>query len=93
MKHFRGFLLSAVFGLLGCAPVSSQFSCDKTAGDSCLTIEQVDAMTRFADDPMVVAHRHHKQKSMRRSQVYLGEKEGGTDIWIANKGMTHANNA
>ncbi len=38
-----GFLISA------CSPINSEFSCNATAGDSCMTIEQVDAMTRYAD--------------------------------------------
>ena len=38
-----GLLMSA------CSPINSKFSCNATAGDSCMTIEQVDAMTRYAD--------------------------------------------
>ena len=38
-----GLLMSA------CSPMNSEFSCNATAGDSCMTIEQVDAMTRYAD--------------------------------------------
>lgn len=36
--------------LLGCETMNSQFSCKTTAGDSCLTIEQVEAMTQFANE-------------------------------------------
>jgi conjugal transfer pilus assembly protein TraV len=36
--------------LSACATMNSNFSCNATAGDSCLTIEEVDAMTRFADE-------------------------------------------
>lgn len=39
-----------------CAPINSDFSCNATAGDSCMTIEQVDAMTRFADNARTTAH-------------------------------------
>ncbi|QDQ41172.1 TraV family lipoprotein (plasmid) [Legionella geestiana] len=43
--------IAVLAGLLtGCGTMNSNFSCNATAGDSCLTIEQVDAMTRFADD-------------------------------------------
>ena len=45
--------------LTGCGTMNSNFSCNATAGDSCLTIEQVDAMTRFADD---APHHHMKAK-------------------------------
>lgn len=43
------FILSPLL-LASCATMNSEFSCKGTATDSCLTIEQVDAMTRFADD-------------------------------------------
>lgn len=39
----------AAFAISGCSPMNSEFSCNATAGDSCMTIEQVDAMTRYAD--------------------------------------------
>ena len=39
-----------------CAPINSDFSCNATAGDSCMTIEQVDAMTRFADNARTTTH-------------------------------------
>lgn len=41
----------SITGLLmsACSPMNSEFSCNATAGDSCMTIEQVDAMTRYAD--------------------------------------------
>lgn len=50
---FRVFTFIAI-GLAGllmsaCSPMNSEFSCNATAGDSCMTIEQVDAMTRYAD--------------------------------------------
>jgi len=39
-----------------CSPMNSDFSCNATAGDSCMTIEQVDAMTRFADNARTTVH-------------------------------------
>ena len=54
------FLIFNLFLIVGCAPVNSEFSCNKTASDSCLTIEEVDAMTRFADEPVIHKKgRHH----------------------------------
>lgn len=41
----------AAMTLSGCATMNSDFSCQATAKDSCLTIEQVDVLTRFADEP------------------------------------------
>ncbi len=40
---------TAAFLMSACSPMNSEFSCNATAGDSCMTIEQVDAMTRYAD--------------------------------------------
>lgn len=55
-------LLIILFALSGCAPINTEFSCNKTAGDSCLTIEQVDAMTRFADDPTITRRSYDNDK-------------------------------
>lgn len=54
--------LSMILILTGCSTASSTFSCNKTAGDSCLTIEDVDAMTRYADSPVVVQYARSKQE-------------------------------
>lgn len=48
----RALLFFIPFTLLAaCSTMNSHFSCNVTAGDSCLTIEEVDAMTDFADTP------------------------------------------
>lgn len=52
---------SMILILTGCSTTSSTFSCNKTAGDSCLTIEDVDSMTQYADDPAIVQHAKNKQ--------------------------------
>lgn len=36
--------------LTSCTTMNSEFSCNTTANDNCMTIEQIDAMTRFADE-------------------------------------------
>ena len=38
--------------LSACAPINTQFSCNETAGDHCLSIEEVNAMT----EPKVQTH-------------------------------------
>lgn len=51
MNHLKPiFLIATTLLISSCATMNSDFSCKATATDSCLTIEQVDAMTRFADD-------------------------------------------
>ena len=41
----RILLLATVSILTGCSSMNSQFSCNKTAGDGCLSMEEVNAMT------------------------------------------------
>lgn len=50
INHFACILIGITSLLMSaCSPMNSEFSCNATAGDSCMTIEQVDAMTRYAD--------------------------------------------
>lgn len=84
-------MIGMISCLPACAPVSSDFSCNKTAGDSCLTIEQVDSMTRYADAP-IVSHRAHKSyenttthnKVGQTQQWYLSQYDHDKDVWIAH---------
>ena len=46
---FLAMLLSATC-LSGCSPLNTQFSCNATAGDHCLSIEEVDAMTQTHEE-------------------------------------------
>lgn len=41
--------LSLIAVLTGCGTMNSHFTCNNSAKDSCLTIEEVDAMTHFVD--------------------------------------------
>ena len=48
MKTFKCVPLMIGFLVLSaCAPVNTQFSCNETAGDRCLSIEEVNAMTEM----------------------------------------------
>lgn len=82
----------AIASLSGCGTMSSSFSCNKTATDSCLSIEEVDKMTRFADDyyrPTSKFSSSNKVSSKER----LATKERDETIWIApwkdKKGLVH----
>lgn len=68
-----GFLLSA------CSPMNSEFSCNATAGDSCMTIEQVDAMTRFAD----VGRKKHGSTSKQHSHLAAQNQQESALVWVA----------
>ena len=79
------FCIMAIMLINGCAPVNSEFSCNKTAGDSCLTIEQVDAMTSFADAPVINSKsRKPSWKASRdtKPRLYVSQQE--SNIWIAH---------
>lgn len=68
--------------LTACSTMNSNFSCNTTAGDSCLTIEQVDAMTAFADDK--TPKRLMKAESHRPNpQGKLIKQANGQSLWLA----------
>ncbi|HAU1599240.1 TPA: TraV family lipoprotein [Legionella pneumophila] len=74
--------------LTGCGTMNSNFSCNATAGDSCLTIEQVDAMTRFADDVKPVLPRRGMMKAENNYQKLEGKiirQNNGQNVWVAQK--------
>ena len=43
--------LTLGLALSACAPINTQFSCNETAGDKCLSIEEVNAMTEPQAEP------------------------------------------
>jgi conjugal transfer pilus assembly protein TraV len=73
--------------LTGCGTMNSDFSCNATAGDSCLTIEQVDAMTRFADDGIPNRSKRNMMKAENslQSQGTVATMRNGQSVWVARK--------
>ncbi|AHE68493.1 TraV family lipoprotein [Legionella oakridgensis] len=74
--------------LTGCGTMNSNFSCNATAGDSCLTIEQVDAMTRFADDVKPTQSRRGVMKAENTFPSKTGKiikQNNGQSVWVAKK--------
>ncbi|HGU7288877.1 TPA: conjugal transfer protein [Legionella pneumophila] len=73
--------------LTGCGTMNSDFSCNATAGDSCLTIEQVDAMTRFADDGIPNRSKRNMMKAENslQSQGAVATMRNGQSVWVARK--------
>jgi conjugal transfer pilus assembly protein TraV len=72
--------------LTGCSTMNSNFSCNKTAGDSCLTIEQVDAMTHFADDLKPYPPRQSRMKAEQEIPKQTGrilKQANGQSLWVA----------
>ena len=73
-----GLLMSA------CSPINSKFSCNATAGDSCMTIEQVDAMTHYADDARAQnTHSASQQKRGEHAHPYAKNNNGHALVWVA----------
>jgi conjugal transfer pilus assembly protein TraV len=91
MKTLKQVTFLSVLSLLvmACSTVGSEFSCNKTAGDSCLTIEQVDSMTRYADSPILTrrpsSKRVSQKKEIKTRSFYVSEKAGDAGIWINKK--------
>ena len=84
---FRALVTLVFVSLAGCSTMNSDFSCNLSAGDSCLTIEDVDSMTRFADGA-VSQYRPRKviQKTTiirKPARPYLSEKSDEQPVWIA----------
>ncbi|MCE3045414.1 conjugal transfer protein [Legionella sp. 16cNR16C] len=72
--------------LTGCGTMNSNFSCNVTAGDSCLTIEQVDAMTRFADDVKTDPPKRGMMKAGNEIKAIEGtiiQQHKGQSVWVA----------
>ncbi|HHS8465258.1 TPA: conjugal transfer protein [Legionella pneumophila] len=89
MNHARVVFMSIISVLVtGCGTMNSNFSCNATAGDSCLTIEQVDAMTRFADDVKPVTPKRGKQRAENNLHDFEGtilKQNNGQSVWVAKK--------
>ncbi|HDP0034303.1 TPA: conjugal transfer protein [Legionella pneumophila] len=87
MKIIKNTLILLIYmGLAGCGPINSNFSCNATAGDSCLTIEQVDAMTRFADDVKLYSSKKNMMKAESKPLLNQGKivkQDNGQALWLA----------
>ncbi len=76
----------AMMAISGCTTMNESFSCNKTAGDGCLSMDEVNAMTE--ERGMYV------QKQVFRLGSHANEShKGNQDLWIAgqdNQGDSHA---
>ena len=95
MKHFfmKLSLVSVVMLSSACAPINTQFSCNATAGDRCLSIEEVNAMTEVDEVKKPV---NIKQIPARRKANTKHARLAHTQtIWMApwtdEKGARHTN--
>lgn len=71
------FCLMLSLFLSACAPINTQFSCNETAGDKCLSIEEVNAMTEPQEE---ISSREKKQGRT----IWIAP-------WVDKKGHLHEN--
>lgn len=74
-------------GCVGCSSMSTNSACKATATDSCLTIEQVDDMTHFADEMVPYAGKKtHRTKPNYSNHIERGRvvrKNNGSSLWVS----------
>lgn len=72
-------VLMGLVTLSACAPVNTEFSCNETAGDRCLSIEEVNAMTELKEAREgQMKHQATSPKARNR----INQKKTQT-IWVA----------
>lgn len=86
MKKYRNVLILLVVGALSaCSSMNSKFSCNVTAGDSCLSMDDVNAMT---ENPAPIRARpipknqHHPLLKAQVKRVWIAP-------WSDSKGVKH----
>ena len=84
--------LLLVLELVGCSSMHTQSPCS-AAKDRCVSFEEADDLTRFADSPNTFIQRKRKSIPIQRG-AYLSEVRPAKPIWIApwkdKKGRAHA---
>jgi conjugal transfer pilus assembly protein TraV len=86
MKKFQNILiLLGVVVLSGCSSMNSKFSCNVTAGDSCLSMDDVNAMTEN-QAPIrarpIPQNQHHPLLKAQVKRVWIAP-------WSDSKGVKH----
>jgi hypothetical protein len=75
MKYtWKLLIVSSIIALTACAPINTQFSCNETAGDRCLSIEEVNAMTEKVDKDVPLSGDKSACKTCKSNQQ---------TIWLA----------
>ena len=81
MKYF--FTHFSLIGLVmlssACAPINTKFSCNSTADDKCLSIEEVNAMTETAQEKQTVVHEKLYQNYTHHTAqtIWMIDEKGG----------------
>ena len=80
------FLSMVLLQLCACAPMNTQFSCNATAGDHCLSIEEVNSMTESHEEHAGIwRERVHAapMKAERSSSKPSRFSKNTQTIWVA----------
>lgn len=87
MKTLPSLILAFMALLSGCSTMNDSFTCDLTAGDSCMTIDAVNAMTEPKGS-------YTKRKIIKSPPMPNDELADSSQLWIApfndEKGKYHS---
>lgn len=88
MNHTtKVFLLGLGLIQLGaCAPMNTQFSCNATAGDRCLSIEEVNAMTQSHEEHAGIWRERVHVRPMKNARTHSNPSRVASNaqtIWVA----------
>lgn len=83
------FLLSIYICLMtGCATAESTFSCNSTATDSCMSIDQVNMMTEQRNSKSTPS-KSHKSKRVNERNLSLNGQRIWLSPWVDDEGIKH----
>lgn len=83
-------LMLSIYACLmtGCATAESSFSCNSTATDSCMSIEQVNMMTEQRD-LKATSSKSHDSKSTEKRHLSLNGQGIWLAPWVDDEGIKH----
>lgn len=76
------FLLTATVALSACSTMNSRFSCNATAGDGCLSLDDVNAMTEGRTPAPMMKQSTKPFLKSKTKRVWIAP-------WADNKGVKH----
>lgn len=76
-----GLTTSVVLTSCSSSQGSGDFGCKATAFDSCLSIEEVDAMTSFADSPYIRRKANQKPKINTKRSYHTSNQDKA--VWLS----------
>ena len=81
MKPLTILYLALTAGFLAsCSPINTQFSCNETAGDRCLSIEEVYAMTEV-QRPSLNKHHNNRRQHQAAQTIWFSPWKDSQGQW------------